>query len=193
MRDMIRPSASLFAICLITTFCLAFVNAITKDTIEERSLKDAQEQRKLVLSEADGFEKLEGEAEKDESGLIKEVYAAFDGDKLVGYVFSAAPKGFGGEITVTVGVTSEKKISGVSIGDNSETPGLGSKVANEGFTEQFKDKDISSDIVVVKRPVSKENEVQAISGATVSTNAVAGAVQASARLAEKLLDGGENK
>lgn len=193
MRDMIKPSASLFIICLVMTFCLAFVNAITKDTIKERSLKDAEEQRKLVLSEADSFKKLEDAAEKDESGLIKEVYAAFNGNELVGYVFGAAPKGFGGEIAVTVGVSSEKKVSGVSVGDNSETPGLGSKTANKGFTGQFGGKDISDDIVVVKKPVSNDNEIQAISGATVSTNAVARAVQASARLAEKLLDGGENK
>jgi len=193
MRDMIKPTASLFIICLVTTFCLAFVNAITKDTIKERSLKDAEEQRKLVLSEADSFEKLEDAPEKDESGLIKEVYAAYDGDKLVGYVFSAAPKGFGGEIAVTVGISNEKKVSGVSVGDNSETPGLGTKTANKEFTEQFTGKDISGDIVVVKRPVSNDNEIQAVSGATVSTNAVTRAVQASARLAEKLLDGGENK
>lgn len=193
MRDMIKPTISLFIICLITTFCLAFVNSITKDTILERALLDAEEQRKLVLSEADSFKMLDGESDKDESGLIDEVYAAYSGEELVGYVFNASPKGYGGEIAVTVGVSNENIITGVQIGNNSETPGLGSKTANREFTEQFQNKDISGDIVVVKRPVSQDNEIQAISGATVSTNAVTRAVQASAGLAEKLLDGGDNK
>ena len=193
MRDMIKPAISLFIICLITTFCLAFVNSVTKDTITERELSDAEEKRILVLSEADRFEKLEGQESADESGLIDEVYAAYSGEEFVGYVFNASPKGYGGEIAVTVGVSSENIISGVQIGNNSETPGLGSKTANKEFTEQFQNKDISGDIVVVKRPVSKDREIQAVSGATISTNAVTKAVEASAELAEKLLDGGDNK
>jgi len=193
MRDMIKPAISLFIICLVTTLCLAVVNSITKDTIADRAQLEAEEQRKFVMSEADSFKKLEGAAEEDESGLIQEVYAAYSAQDLVGYVFNAAPKGYGGEIAVTVGVGSDRKITGVRVGNNSETPGLGSKTANDEFTVQFQEKDISSDIVVVKRPVSKDNEIQAVSGATISTNAVTRAVRASAALADKLLDGGDEK
>ncbi len=193
MRDMIKPALSLCIICLITTLCLAVVNSVTKDTIKARELSDAEELRKLVFSKADSFEKLEGEADKDESGLIREVYAAYKEQDLIGYVFNAAPKGYGGEIAVAVGISSEKKITGVRVGNNNETPGLGSKAADKKFTGQFQQKDISSDIVVVKRPASKDNEIQAVSGATISSNAIARAVQASAGLAEKLLDGGDQK
>lgn len=193
MRDLIKPAISLFIICLITTFCLAFVNSVTKDTITERAMSDAEEKRKLVLDDADSFKMLDGESDKDESGLIDEVYAAYSGEEFIGYVFNASPKGYGGEIAVTVGVSNENIITGVQIGNNSETPGLGSKTANNEFTEQFQNKDISDDIVVVKRPISKDNEIQAVSGATISTNAVTKAVEASAGLAEKLLDGGDNK
>lgn len=193
MREFIKPAISLFIICMITTLCLATVNSITKDTIAARELSDAQEQRKLVFSDADSFEKLEDEADKDESGLIREVYAAYSEQNLIGYVFNAVPKGYGGEIAVTVGVSNDKKITGVRVGNNSETPGLGSKTANKEFTDQFQEKDISSEIVVVKRSASQDNEIQAVSGATISTNAVTRAVQASAGLAEKLLDGGEQK
>ena len=193
MRDMIKPALSLCIICLITTLCLAVVNSVTKDTIKARELSDAEELRKLVFSKADSFEKLEGEADKDESGLIREVYAAYKEQDLIGYVFNAVPKGYGGEIAVAVGISSEKKITGVRVGNNNETPGLGSKAADKKFTGQFQQKDISSDIVVVKRPASKDNEIQAVSGATISSNAIARAVQASAGLAEKLLDGGDQK
>ncbi len=190
MRDMIKPSLSLFVICLVTAFCLAFVNNITKEPIIRRMEMDAEEKRKQVMSQAESFEKLEGWEAQDESGIIKEVYAAYIGEELAGYVFSAAPKGFGGEIAVTVGVDSESAISGVRIGDNQETPGLGSKTADEKFTEQYIGKDISKEIKIVKRPVSTDDEVQAVSGATISTRAVTSAVQASAELGGKLLENG---
>ena len=190
MRDMIKPSLSLFVICLVTAFCLAFVNNITKEPIIRRMEMDAEEKRKQVRSQAESFEKLEGWEAQDESGIIKEVYAAYIGEELAGYVFSAAPKGFGGEIAVTVGVDSESAISGVRIGDNQETPGLGSKTADEKFTEQYIGKDISKEIKIVKRPVSTDDEVQAVSGATISTRAVTSAVQASAELGGKLLENG---
>lgn len=187
MRDMIKPSLSLFAICLITAFCLAFVNNMTKGTIAERTEKDAQEQRKQVLTEADSFKKLDDWQDEDESGLVRDVYAAYKGEDLVGYVFNAFPSGYGGEIAVTVGVGNSSKITGVRIGGNEETPGLGSKTADDKFTVQYQDKDINSDLVIVKKPASADNEIQAVSGATISSNAVTSAVQASAELGRKLL------
>jgi electron transport complex protein RnfG len=190
---MMKPTLSLFIICLVTTFCLAFVYGITKDTIVERTEKDAEVQRKMVISQADSFEKLEGWEKDDESGLISQVYAAYSGEKLIGYVFNALPKGYGGEIAVTVGVSKTKKITGVKIGNNEETPGLGSKTANEVFTGQYTGKDISSSLKVTRVPARAENEIQAVSGATVSSRAVTQAVQVSANLGEKLLDGGDVK
>lgn len=193
MRDMVKPALSLFVICLVTTFCLAFVYDITKDTIVQRMEKDAEEQRKMVLSEADAFEKLDGWEAEDQSGLISQAYAAYKGEELVGYVFNALPKGYGGEIAVTVGVNNNSEISGVKIGSNEETPGLGAKAADEAFTGQYTGKDISSVLKVTKVPAKADNEIQAVSGATVSSKAVTQAVQASAVLGKKLLDGGDAK
>lgn len=190
MRDMIKPILSLFVICFVTAFCLAFVNNMTKEPIIRRAEMDAQEQRKQVLPQAESFEKLKGWEAQDESGMIKEAYAAYIGEELAGYVFSAAPKGFGGEIAVTVGVDIKNTISGVTVGDNQETPGLGSKTADIKFTEQYKGKDIDKEIKIVKRPVSADDEIQAVSGATISTRAVTSAVQASAELGGKLLENG---
>lgn len=196
MRDMVKPTLSLFIICLVVSFLLAFVNGITKDTIVQRAAADAKEQRKLALSEASNFKKIDGWEGKDKSGLIREAYAAYSGDNLIGYVFSASPKGYGGEIAVTVGISREKKVSGVKVGGNSETPGLGSKTANDDFTGQYKDKDVKKDFIVVKRPATVDNEIQAVSGATISSAAVTKAVKASAELGSILLqeqNGGEVK
>ncbi len=196
MRDMIKPSVSLFIICLVTAFCLAFVNNTTKDTIAQRTQKDAEEQRKQVMSEADSFKKLEPQEGTEYSTVIREAYAAYTQDRFVGYVFSAYPSGYGGEMAVTVGVGSDGRITGVRIGANEETPGLGSKTAEDGFTSQYIGKSIDNSIRVVKVPPKAEDEVQAVSGATISSKAVTSAVQASADMARKLLqeqDGGDVK
>jgi len=196
MREMVKPTLSLFIICLAVSFALAFVNSITKDTIAQRALADAEEQRRLVFSEADSFKLLEGWEDKDESGLVKEVYEAYAGDSPAGYVVSAAQSGFGGEIPVTVGISNEGKITGVKVGSNEETPGLGSKTASDAFLSQYKDKDINVTFRVVKVPAKDESEIQAVSGATISSTAVTDAVSASAELGRKLLqeqDGGEVK
>jgi electron transport complex protein RnfG len=195
MREMMMPALRLFIICLAAAFCLAFVYGMTKDTIELRNQQAAEEQRIQVMSGADSFEKVEGWEGQDETGLVSEVYAAYSGDELLGYVFSAVSSGYGGDVPVTVGVGSDGTITGVKVGDNQETPGLGSKAADEKFTGQYEGKDISGEIKVVKGSVSADDEIQAVSGATISTNAVNSAVQASAELGAKLLqqNGGGKK
>ncbi len=155
---------------------------------------DAEEQRKQVMNEAKSFKEIENWKKKDGSGIIGEAYAAYAGEKHVGYVFSVFPKGYGGEIKVTVGVGIDKRISGVRIGENKETPGLGTKVSEDGFIGQYSGKSIQKAFEVVKRPAAADSEIQAISGATISSKAVTSAVQASAELGNKLLqDGGERK
>lgn len=190
MREMIKNTLPLFIICFVVALCLAFVNSSTKSVIEERNKKDAEEQRRQVMNAAKSFKEVEDWKEKDQSGMIREVYAGYDGDKVVGYVFSVYPKGYGGEINVTVGVGIDKRISDVRIGENSETPGLGTKVSEEGFYRQYSQKDIDKTFTVVKQNPSRENEIQAISGATISSKAVTSAIQASADLGKVLLENG---
>jgi len=194
MRDTIKTTLPLLLICFVVALCLAFVNSKTKDTIIERAKSDAETQRRQVMTEAKSFDEIKDWQDKDESGIIHEAYAAYDGQELVGYVFSAIPKGYGGGIQVTVGVGIDNTISGVKIGDNKETPGLGSKASQESFTDQYLGKEIQKEFQVVKRFTSSDNEIEAISGATISTKAVTSAVQASAKLGDKLLkDGGNTK
>lgn len=193
MRDMIKTAMPLFIICFIVALCLACVNALTSNTIKQKEILTAENQRKEVMNTAKSFQELNDWKEKDESGLIKEVYAAYDGQKLVGYVFSAYPKGYGGEIKVTVGIDSDKNISGVRIGENNETPGLGAKASDDEFTGQYSGMTILKEFKVVKKLPEADNEIQAISGATISSKAVTSAVQASAKLGYKLLGKGVEK
>lgn len=194
MRDIIKTTIPLLIICFVTALLLAFVNSTTENTIVERAKVDAEEKRKQVMAEAKSFEEIKDWNSKDESGIIREAYAAYNGQDLIGYVFSVVPKGYGGDIHVTVGVKADKTISGVQIGDNKETPGLGTKATDDKFKGQYTGKNIQNGFVIVKRPTSADNEIEAISGATISSRAVTSAVQASATLGDKLLkDGGNTK
>lgn len=192
MRDMVKTTVPLFIICVVVAFSLAFVNSITKDTIEQRTAQAAEEKRRIVLNDADEFKEIEGWESKDETGLIRKAYEAYEDGSIVGYVFMAYPVGYGGEIPVTVGINTEGKITGVEIGSNNETPGLGAKTADDKFRGQFTNKDIQQELTIVKRSAKADSEIQAVSGATISSTAVTKAVQASSVLGSKLLaDGGD--
>ncbi|MCL6591306.1 MAG: RnfABCDGE type electron transport complex subunit G [Firmicutes bacterium] len=187
MRNLMKPALILCIICCSVALCLALVNYFTKDIIKQRTEMEAEEQRKQVIHEAQSFKSLAGWKGKDQSGIIREVYAAYHQRKLAGYVLVVFPKGYGGEIKVTVGLSADGRISGVNIGENNETPGLGAKAAEDGFLNQYSQKKIQNTLQVVKRKPLSDNEIQAISGATITSKAVTGAVQAAMELGQKLI------
>lgn len=194
MRDIIKPSLPLLVICLVTAMCLAAVNFITKDAIAMRVQEDAEAQRKQVMPSAEKFEEVKGwEVRTNGTGVLKEVFKAYTAGKPSGYVFAGSPKGYAGPIKVTVGIGLDGKVTGVKIGDNTETPGLGTKTAEGAFIGQYKGKKAGNKIEVVKKKPSNENEVEAVSGATISSKAVTSAVQAASDLAAVFIkeDGGK--
>lgn len=180
--------------CLAVSFLLSLMNYTTSGVIAERARIDAEAKRKEVLPSADKFE-VTDKWDKEIPGaeIINEVCIATSQGKTSGYVFSAVPKGYGGEIQVTVGVSLEGRITGVEIGENNETPGLGSKAAEPGFTGQYGNKETGMKLSVVKKKPSADNEVEAISGATITSKAVTSAVQAASDIAAELIGKGVEK
>jgi electron transport complex protein RnfG len=87
---------------------------------------------------------------------------------------------------VIIGITIDGSVSGVKLGDNRETPGLGTKAANAPFITQFAGKLITMPITLVKKAPAG-NEIQAITGATISSRAVTTSVQYAAQLAGAML------
>jgi electron transport complex protein RnfG len=187
MRDIAKTTVPLFIICICTGLCLAFVNHVTKGPIEARAKQDIEEKKKAVLPAAQSFEKIAKTELADGSGLIIEASKGTDGGKTAGYVFIAEPKGYGGAMIVTIGIDAAGKITGVKLGDNKETPGLGTKAGEEPFITQFSGKTVSEQITLVKKPPSG-NQIQAISGATISSRAITAAVQAAAVCAKNLIE-----
>jgi len=184
----------LFVICLVVSASLALTYAVTKDTIEERAELDAKNARIEVLADANSFNQVKNIEkfinEKPELSIVREVYEGVKDDATVGYVFTVVSKGYGGDINVTVGINNKGEITGVKIGDNSETPGLGLRVTDDSFLSQFIGFVPSEPLQAVKRVKTKKEEIEAISSATISSRAVTKAVQAAVDMASQLLEEG---
>jgi electron transport complex protein RnfG len=187
-KESMKPVISLTVIAFVVALLLGFVNKVTAPQIELRNAQADLERRQQVFAAADGFELLDGAEAKDETGLVQNVYEARQGTETVGYVFSLVTKGFGGPIHVTVGVDLNQTISGLRIGENSETAGLGSKAAEPAFYEQFTGK-AGTPVLVVNG--TGEQSVDGISSATITSKAVTEAAQAALDCAAAIQKGGQ--
>jgi electron transport complex protein RnfG len=167
-KDLIVPTLVLFLICLVITAALAITYQITKPIIEEINIKNANLSRNEVLPDANGaFTKNDIET----SPKIAEVYGA---DNNSGFVFTAIDKGFGGEIIVMVGIDDNGEVTGVKVTKHAETPGLGTKAMTLDYLSQYKGK-----ASVTRTDEADKDQIDAVTGATVSSNAIFRAVESS--------------
>ena len=182
MKNIIKNAIILTLITLVAGTALAFVYSITKEPIAMVEKAATAEAYKAVFAKADNFEELELADYKDEKGAtVSAVSKAVSGNETIGFVMTTACKGYGGDIKVAVGIDLEGVITGISILDASnETPGLGAKVKEDKFTAQFSG----------VKTGEVDSKVDAISGATFSTNGVKNAVNAAFLYFEKNLKEG---
>ena len=164
-KEIIVPSATLLVICLVATLLLGVTNLLTAGQIA----KLEEETKIAAMNEvlpAEDYTQSEG----------KEIYTAVKNGAVAGYIFVTGAKGYGGNISVMTAVDPAGKILAVSIlSASDETPGLGQNVTKEGFYSQFLG--LSGDITVVKNGAnSTDNEINAVTGATISSKAVTKAV-----------------
>jgi len=110
--------------------------------------------------------------EMDDFKDTEQYYEIYSDNNLIGYTFTTKGKGYGGQIEILVGINTDYSIKKVVIVSNTETPGLGSRIEEDFFTNRFEGLSVSD----VK--LSKEGgKVDAITGATISSKAVTDAVQ----------------
>lgn len=187
-KKIVHDALILTAFTLILGFVLGLVYEITKEPIAAAELATKQAAYQTVFADAVSFTDTDGVviddvnafvAEKGYADTISEVLTATDasGNEL-GYVFSVtANDGSQASITLSVGIRNDGTVNGYSITDIAETPGLGMKVEEEAFYSQFNDKKVDS-FTVVKTAPAADNEIEAVTGATISSKAIAGAVNA---------------
>ncbi len=198
LRIMLREAGILFAITLVAGLMLGFVYELTKEPIRIQKEKAVQETCAAVFEAADHFMAISGYAadadlteELAGQGVeIGQMFEAKDAsDTLLGYVVeTTSTEGYGGDIVLYVGVTLEGTINDISILDISETPGLGMQAAAV-LGPQFHNKK-SSEFTYTKTGSRTESEIDAISGATVTTEAVVNAVNGGLKAVRQMMEGG---
>ena len=175
-----KDTVRITLITLVAGFALGLVNEITKEPIAQQEAKAKAEACKAVFADADDFaaiEDLSGAADALESaGLtgkadVNEAYEAKKGGETVGYVITVTDhEGYGGDIQFSVGVSTDDTLTGLSILSIGETAGLGMKAKNADFQEQFVGLPATGNLEYTK--TGEEGKIDALSGATVTTNAM---------------------
>ncbi len=186
MNSILKLGLNLFVICAVAAGLLAGTNQITAPLIEQRNEQANNEARKTVLSDASEFKLLDNSKYKSGSDVeVVEVYEGLNGSDVSGYTIKVLPKGYGGEIELMVGIKADGSISGVNIGNMTETPGLGAKAQEEAFYGQYAGKP-ATELSVIKSGSAGETEIQAISGATITSKAVTTGVNAAVEVYDSI-------
>ena len=188
-NKIVKDTLALTVITLISGLLLGVVNDITAGPIASQQAKEKEEAYKAVFAEAASFEVVTSgedadlESYLDENGYkaqsIDEVMLAKDdaGNEL-GYAFSVTTsEGYGGDIQFAMGIQDDGTLNGISILSISETAGLGMRATTDDFKNQFKDKNVEK-FTYTKTGATSDDEIDALSGATITTNAMTNGVNA---------------
>jgi len=196
-----KPVIALTLIAAIAGVALSGVFSMTKDTIEEQELLAEAASYKEVCPEAETFEIDENAKAKLEeldganwgtefgSTRVNQAFVAKNAQgETAGYALSVSSKGFGGDVTIALGLTPDGQVTKIAFTEINETAGLGMKAQEPAFKDQFDGK--SGQLALVKGTASADNEIAAITGASVTSTAVTNAVNAGLDFYDKVLKGG---
>ena len=201
MDKIIKNTLILTVITVVSGLLLGLVYDITKEPIAIAQENTRQEAFRSVLPDAASFEDYEGyDAEKAGALLVENGYDPDEisdavtgkdaGGEIVGYVVNViSHEGYAGDIEISVGIASDGTVTGIEMLSISETAGLGMKAAEADFKDQFKDKKVEK-FTYTKSGESGDDMIDAISGATITTNAVTNAVDAALVYYQNELGGG---
>lgn len=189
-RTSIWPLAKLVliltVIAVLTAGLLALINEVTYDIIAEQNVQKTNAALSSVLV-ADTYDPMDIST-LGADAAVTNVYTAKSGDAVVGHCVEVAPNGFGGPITMIVGIDPAGAVTKVAIVSMSETSGIGTKTNDEGFLGQYSGH--ASEITASTKTTIAENEIKAITGATVSSKAVTNGVNIALKTVALLQEGG---
>ena len=171
-------------ITVVAGLSLALTNEVTKEPIRNQAAQAEAKAKQKVLPEAESFEALEL---AEDAGM--ELLAGKAGGAVVGYVGKVTVNGFGGPVDVIAGIDENGVVKGIDVGGASfsETAGLGAKSREPAFMNQFKDKVSPLRVVKASDPNKNDSSIDALTAATITSNAVAGGVNRIAKQISNML------
>ena len=203
MNKIVKNTLILTLITVIAGFLLGAVYEITKDPIAKQEAQAKAEAYEQVFTDAAAFEAVEMDDtltktirdQLDQEGYkaqsIEEVMRAEDqSGETLGYAFTVVTsEGYGGDIQFSMGVQNDGTLNGISILSIGETAGLGMNADTPAFKDQFVGKQVEQ-LQYTKNGATQDDEINAISGATVTTNAMTNGVNAGL-CAFRVMEGGD--
>lgn len=202
----IKDALILFIITLIAGFALGLVYEITLPAIITQKAKTKQEALHTVFAEAAEFKEDAAltlqtkdaaitliESKGYVNITIDEALNALDasGNKLGYAVTVSTQEGYGGTITISIGIALDGTVKGMEVLILNETAGLGARAAKADFKSQFANKKVDK-FAYTKTGATAENEIDALSGATITTSAVVDAVNAGICFITDLVEAGND-
>lgn len=202
-NKIIKDALALTLITLVAGVALGGVYEITKDPIAKQEAQAKAEAYEQVFTDAAAFEEVEMDDtliqtirdQLDQKGYkaqsIEEVMRAEDqSGETLGYAFTVVTsEGYGGDIQFSMGVQNDGTLNGISILSIGETAGLGMNADTPAFKDQFVGKQVEK-LQYTKNGATQDDEINAISGATVTTNAMTNGVNAGL-CAFRVMEGGD--
>lgn len=177
-EGIVSVALRLFIICFVSTLILAFVNMLTKEKIEENNSLAFKESCEAVMGDAEFSDvDLSSYGENVDGALAKD-----SGGNVIGICIKQSVKGYNSGLVFMTGIAADgETVTGINIMEHSETPGLGAEADTDGFKNQFKS---------LKTPVMLSGEngqggvIEAITGATKTTNGIKNGVNNAAEIAK---------
>lgn len=204
MNKIIKNTLILTVITVVSGLLLGIVYGITKEPIAAAQENTKQEAFRAVLSDASGFTEYAEFSSDSASSLLAEngfdsdditevVEGTDDSGEVIGYVINVTShEAYDGDLSLSVGITLDGTVKGVEMVSISETAGLGMKADEAEFKDQFKDKQVEQ-FSYTKSGEEGDDKIDAISGATITTNSVTNAVNAALVYFQNELGGGVNE
>lgn len=173
VKKAIHLGGTLLAVTAVTGIILGVVEHFTSQAIKQVELAAKNAAFKNIMPIAQTFE----QAERVGDGAVLDVVKASDASGVVGWCMTVETKSYGGPLQFIIGITKDGTVKAINILSHSDTPGLGAKAAEPEFYGQFTDK-AKLPLKVVKGAAGNPDEIAAISGATITSNAVVDGVNA---------------
>jgi len=184
IKDVLRLALTLTLVCLVASASLGLTYVETKKQIEIQQIKEERKALRKVLPQVKSTKDFKErkdlvEALRKEFEDLNKIFDGYVDGQKVGLALQMMPRGYGGFITMVVGLDREGKVIGTSIVSHAETPGLGAGIEESSWLRQFKGK-------MVKDPLEVNKDIDAISGATKSSRAVTKGVKEALQVLEKI-------
>lgn len=166
MKEFLKITFVLTLTCVVCAYALSFTFSAAKEKIALNAKKTIEEAIFLIVPSAKHIEEIKLEN--------KNIYKLFDDkDNFINYAFLAQGDGYQGKIKILAVIdTQVKNLEGIEIIDSVETPGLGAKIQETPFKGRFKKLNVSGAIECVKGDITHDNQIKAITSATVSSRSV---------------------